>query len=405
MVKMDLKGLKSVKKASIEGRTVFCRLDFDVPLDEEGRILDNRRIRICLPTINYLLDAGAQKIILAWKLGRPKQNEDRLKTDETAVRASKMLDQDIEKIDGWSKEQVEQTDARLVALENLRFHPGEQASLEADKRKFASQLAELADLYVNEAFACSHRKDSSIYFLPQYLPSFLGLNVKKELNTIRQLKEPQRPFVAVLGGNKQEKLSAVDKLLGHVDQILVGGVAANTLLQAKGYDLQESVIINDKLSRAERIVEKVRSNPQGDIDTDLILPHDLIATDENREDVQQVAVDQIPDSYQALDLGEETIADFRRHLESAAVIVWSGVVGKFELEAFEQGTRALADSIANSSAFTVAGGGETSLALNEFDCCQQLDFVSSGGGAFLQLLTGKSLPGLQAISRRSKNES
>jgi len=401
---MNFDRLKTIKEADVEGKKVFCRLDFDVPLDEAGNILDQRRIELCLPTIDYLLRAGAEKIILAWKLGRPQQQETRLKTDKTAAKASQMLDHDIDKIDGWSQRQVEVSSERIVALENLRFHPGEQASSDAKKREFASQLANLADIYVNEAFACSHRNDASLSIMPQYLPSFLGLRVKQELDAIKKLRNPQKPLVVILGGKKSEKLTALFELKDEADKMLVGGVPANTLLQAKGYDLQESPVNEKSSEQAEKLVKNIETGKREV--GQLRLPQDLIVADAKTDDVREVAVDQMPSGYSAFDIGSRTITAFCREINQAASIIWSGVPGRFESDEFAQGTKELARSIAESSALSVAGGGETALALKKFNCIRQLDFVSSGGGAFLSLLIGRDLPGLRAIynSQEVKDE-
>jgi phosphoglycerate kinase len=388
---------KTVRDVPVKGKRVLVRVDFNVPL-EEGQVADDTRIRAALPTIRYLLEEGAAVILMS-HLGRPKgQVREELRMDPVGRRLSDLLGRDVTKLDDCIGPEVESAAAGLepgqvLLLENLRFHPEEEAN-DAD---FAGKLASLADLYVNDAFGTAHRAHSSTAGVAEYLPAVAGFLMERELEMLGQaLTDPARPFVAILGGAKVSgKIGVIRSLLSKVDLLLLGGGMANTFLKALGYEVGESLVEDDSLNVASEILR--------DAGDRLLLPVDVVVADAFSEDAntQTVGVEEVPPGWRILDVGPRTVALFEERLSSAATVVWNGPMGVFEFPRFAAGTIALASSLARIEAVTIVGGGDSAAALQQAGLADKMTHVSTGGGACLEFLEGKTLPGVAALQDKS----
>jgi phosphoglycerate kinase len=384
---------KTVRDVPVQGKRVLVRVDFNVPL-ENGQVADDTRIRAALPTINYLLEHGAAVILMS-HLGRPKgQVRDELRLDPVARRLSELLDRDVTKLDDCIGPEVETAAAQLrpgqvLLLENLRFHPEE----ESNDQGFAQKLASLADLYVDDAFGTAHRAHASTAGVPNYLPAVAGFLMEKELEMLgKALADPPRPFVAILGGAKiSGKIGVIRSLLTRVDLLLLGGGMANTFLKAQGYEVGESLVEDDSLEVAREILE--------DAGARLVLPVDVVVADDFSADAktQTVSVDQVPPDWRILDIGPRTVGLYEEKLASAQTVVWNGPMGVFEFPRFAAGTMALATSLASTQATTIVGGGDSVAALQQAGLADKMTHVSTGGGASLEFLEGKTLPGVAAL--------
>lgn len=396
MAKMTLADLQ------VEGKKVLVRVDFNVPLakDGSGKITDDARIVASLPTINYLLERRA-KLILMSHLGRPDgQAKAELSLKTVADRLSELigkevifLDSDVV-VDDSVRERVDQmTEGEVILLQNTRFIKGETKN-DAD---FAKKLADLADLYVNDAFGTSHRAHSSNVGVSSLLPSALGLLVEKEVSIMgKALDDPERPFVAILGGAKvSDKIGVIDNLLNKVDAILIGGGMAYTFLKAKGYEIGRSLLEEDKLDLAKELMGKAEEKK-----VDLLLPVDAVVADELAENQETavVAADRIPADKMALDIGPETIAAFKEKILSAKTVVWNGPMGVFEISDFAKGTNEVAKALSECGGTTIVGGGDSASAVEKAGFKELITHVSTGGGASLEFLEGKDLPGIVAIA-------
>ena len=392
---------KTVRDISVKGKRVLVRVDFNVPL-QNGEVADDTRIRAVLPTIRYLLDRGAAVILMS-HLGRPKGlvQED-LRLDPVGRRLSELLGQEVIKVDDCVGPEVERATKSLqpgqvLLLENLRFHPEE----EENDQGFARQLASLADVYVNDAFGTAHRAHASTTGVTEYLPSVAGLLMERELQMLGDaLANPTRPFVAVLGGAKvSDKIGVVRNLLSKVDLLLVGGGMANTFLKAQGHQVGESLVEDDSLALAKDILAQAGGK--------LVLPVDVVVADAFADDAntQTVGVEQVPPGWRILDIGPRTVGLFEDRLRSAGTVVWNGPMGVFEFPRFAAGTRALAESLARSQATTIVGGGDSIAALQQAGLAEKMTHVSTGGGASLEFLEGKVLPGVEALEDRTEDAS
>jgi phosphoglycerate kinase len=382
----------------LAGKKVLIRVDFNVPLDEDGTITNDRRIRAALPTIRHVLDAGAAAIVIS-HLGRPKGDPAKdapFRMDRAAARLGELLGRPVRKIDEVIGVTVETAVGELrpgdvLVLENLRFHKGEQAGDPA----FAAELARLADAYVNDAFGTCHRKDASMYALPQAMtgkPRVVGYLVAKELEVLDNLLgKPKRPFVAVMGGAKvSDKIGFIKALLGRVDRLLIGGAMTYTFLKAQGQPVGSSRCEADKLDVARELLAL-----GGD---KIVLPADhLIAEKPDPQAATKVVKGAIPDGWFGMDIGPETVARYRDEIARAATVVWNGPMGKFEDEPFSKGTRAVAEALAASKGVTIVGGGETAEAVEAFGLDAQMTHVSTGGGAFLEYVEGTPFAALGQI--------
>lgn len=391
-----LSGLRRVQEARVDGKTVLVRVDYNVPL-KEGAVADDARIKASFPTLTDLFDRGA-KLVLLSHLGRPEGKViPELRLDPVAERLQALLDRPIQKLDDCIGEKVKEAIAQgeagdLFLLENLRFHPEETAN----EAHFARSLADLGDIYVNDAFATLHRAHASTLGIPDYLPSYAGMLVQKEIEALSHLTdEPERPYVAIVGGKKaRSKLGALRDLLERVDAILIGGGVAFTFLRAKGYLVGESVVDE---SLVEEIRELIRAAYEKGVL--ILLPRDVVIAEEVNAAATTATcrAERIPPGWIGLDIGPETIRKFREQIEAARAIVWTGPMGAFELTPFSYGTEALAKALAETDAFTVVGGGETGEAVAKFGCADRISYISTGGGACLAILRGKSLPALEAL--------
>jgi phosphoglycerate kinase len=392
---------KTVRDIAVKGKRVLVRVDFNVPL-ENGEVADDTRIRAVLPTIRYLLEHGAAVILMS-HLGRPKGKiSDELRLDPVARSLEGLLGKEVIKLDDCVGPEVERATKSLqpgqvLLLENLRFHPEE----EENDQGFARQLASLADVYVNDAFGTAHRAHASTTGVTEYLPSVAGLLMERELQMLGDaLANPIRPFVAVLGGAKvSDKIGVVRNLLSKVDLLLVGGGMANTFLKAQGHQVGESLVEDDSLALAKDILAQAGGK--------VILPMDVVVADAFAEDAntRTVGVEQVPPGWRILDIGPRTVGLFEDRLRSAGTVVWNGPMGVFEFPRFAAGTIALAESLASAPATTIVGGGDSIAALQQAGLAEKMTHVSTGGGASLEFLEGKVLPGVEALEDRTGDAS
>ncbi|MCS6925642.1 MAG: phosphoglycerate kinase [Candidatus Binatia bacterium] len=392
---------KTVRDIAVAGKRVLVRVDFNVPL-ENGRVADDTRIRAALPTIQYLVAQGA-KTILCSHLGRPKGKPDpQHSLRPVAERLSQLLQQPVPLAPDCVGPQVEALVAalrpgELVLLENLRFHAEEEANEEG----FARALATLAEVYVNDAFGAAHRAHASTAGVAAWLPAVAGFLMEKELKFLGQaLAAPARPFVAILGGAKvSDKIAVIENLLGKVDTLLIGGGMANTFLKAQGREVGDSLVENDKLEVAQTLLHQGGSR--------LVLPIDVVIADRFAADAQRraVSVDAVPHGWRILDIGPQTVAHFTRALHGARTVVWNGPMGVFELAPFAEGTFAIARALAElPGATTIVGGGDSAAAAEQAGVAERMTHISTGGGASLEFLEGKVLPGVAVLQDRSNDD-
>ncbi len=384
---------KTVKDIGLKGKRVLVRVDFNVPL-ARGEVADDTRIRAALPTIRYLLNQGAAVILIS-HLGRPKgEVREDMRMDPVARRLCELLGQEVIKVDDCRGPDVEAAAARLnsgqvLLLENLRFHKEERENDPA----FAAKLAALAELYVNDAFGAAHRAHASVSGVPVYLPAVAGFLMEKELNFLgAALERPEHPFVAILGGAKiSDKIGVVENLLSKVDTLLIGGGMANTFLKAQGYEVGKSLVEEESLPLARRIVARAGKR--------LVLPKDVVVADafEAQARAKTVGVDEVPAGWRILDIGPETVETFGERLASAKTVVWNGPMGVFEFPRFARGTVAIAQKLAQIEAMTIIGGGDTAAAVRQAGQADKMSHISTGGGASLEFLEGKTLPGVAAL--------
>jgi phosphoglycerate kinase len=400
MVKKTVRDLNDLR-----GKRVLVRVDFNVPQDSAGHITNDRRIRSALPTLKYLLDAGAAVIVMS-HLGRPKGDARKdavFCMDGVARRLGELLPgHTVAKVDEVVGPQVDKAAAALqpgavLVVENLRFHPGEQKGDAA----LAAQLASQADIYVNDAFGTCHRDDASMVAVPRACvgkPRVVGLLLARELEILdKLLSAPPRPFVAVLGGAKvSDKIGFIKSLLGRVDRTLIGGAMTYTFLRAQGRSTGKSRVEEDKLDQARELLRLGRDK--------IVLPVDHLIVDAlDAPQTARVVTGEIPAGLIGVDIGPQTIDRYGREIAQAGTVVWNGPMGKFEDEPFSQGTRAVAQALARSHAVTVVGGGETAEAVEEFGLDGQMTHVSTGGGAFLEYVEGTPFAALAQIDERDKS--
>jgi phosphoglycerate kinase len=392
---------KTVKDLDVNGKKVLVRVDFNVPLSKEnkGEIADDTRIKAALPTIDYLLENNA-KVILMSHLGRPKGEAN---PDFSLKPVADWLDNNYgEKfhffpsskvVDEKVKEEVnELKDGEVALLENTRFVAGETKNDE----EFSKQLASLADLYVNDAFGTSHRSHSSNVGVASILPSAVGFLIEKEIDVMgKALEAPERPFVSILGGAKvSDKIGVIENLIGKVDTILIGGGMAYTFLKAQGKEIGKSLLEEDKMDLSLELIEKAKAN-----NVEILLPIDAVVADEIEAgvDTEIVDIDNIPADKEALDIGPKTAKLFADKIKDAKTVVWNGPMGVFEIKEFSNGTNEVAEALADSNATTIVGGGDSALAIEMAGLKDKITHVSTGGGASLEFLEGKDLPGISAI--------
>lgn len=391
----------TIQDVDLKGKTVFCRVDFNVPLNN-GAITDDTRIRAALPTIQYLIDQDA-KIVLASHLGRPDgQVKEELRLTPVAARLSELLGKPVSKTDEVTGDAV--TDAvkalkegDVLLLENVRFNPGE----EKNDPELAKAFAELADVYVNDAFGAAHRAHASTEGIAQYLqPAVAGLLMQRELDVLgAALETPKRPFTAIIGGAKvKDKIGVIENLLDKVDNLIVGGGLAYTFIKAKGYEIGKSLLDAEKIDLAKSFMEQAEEKG-----VKFYTPVDVVVADDFSEDANKkvVPIDQIPSDWEALDIGPETVKIYSDVIRSSKLVIWNGPMGVFELDAFATGTRGVAQALAESNdTYSIIGGGDSAAAVEKFDLADQMDHISTGGGASLELMEGKVLPGVAILTEK-----
>jgi len=392
--------MKTIKQIDIEEKRVLFRVDFNVPLDSQQNITDDTRIRAVLPTLRYALDNRA-RVIVASHLGRPKGKVvPEMSLAPVSKRLGRLLEQNVKMAPDCIGPEVEGAVAALapgevLLLENLRFHPEETANDD----DFARALAELCDVYINDAFAVSHRKNASVEAITRHVPVCgAGFLLQRELEYFRKaMADPQRPLVAIVGGAKvSSKLSALENMIQHVDKFIIGGAMANTFLRSKGVSLGQSMVEPDLVDAAAQIIRQARQRG-----VKFYLPVDVVVADrmDPKAQIKIVPIQEIPEHWMALDIGPATSLLYNQALYDAKTIVWNGPMGVFEMDAFSRGTTALVHSVANSFALSIVGGGDTDVAIHKSGEADRITYISTGGGAFLRLLEGKSLPAVEALAR------
>ena len=403
---MPKKSIAQLTPAELNGKKVFVRVDFNVPLDDSGAITDDTRIRAALPTIQALTTKGA-KVILASHFGRPKGEtlaervKDKLRLTPVAARLSELLGQPVKKTADCIGDEVAATVAAMqsgdvLLLENVRFHPGE----EKNDPSFAQQLASLADLYVNDAFGTAHRAHASTEGVTHYLnPAVAGYLIEKELQFLQgAIESPQRPLVAIIGGSKvSSKITVIETLLEKCDKLLIGGGMIFTFYKARGLNVGKSLVEDDYLVLAEVLERKAKEKG-----VEFLLPTDVVVADNFAPDAnaQTVEINAIRDGWMGLDIGPDSIKTFQAALEGCGTVIWNGPMGVFEFEQFAKGTEAIANTLANltgQGAITIIGGGDSVAAVEKVGVAEKMSHISTGGGASLELLEGKVLPGIAAL--------
>ena len=384
---------KSVRDIDVRGKRVLVRVDFNVPL-RDRTITDDTRIRASLPTLTYLLGQGAA-LVLCSHLGRPKGKAvAELSMGPVAERLAELLDQPVRKLDDCVGTEVtaavnQMRPGDVVLLENTRFHPEERANEAA----FSRQLAGLADVFVNDAFGTAHRAHASTEGVAHYLPAVAGFLVEKELEFLgRATGDPDRPFVSILGGAKiSDKIGVIESLLGKCDALLIGGGMANTFFKAEGFELGDSLVEEDAVSTARSLLKQSSGK--------LLLPVDVIVADafDNEANTQVVEPDAVAPGWRILDIGPQTVSSFRETLSKAKTVVWNGPLGVFEMPNFAKGTFAVAQMLASLDAVTIIGGGDSAAAVRQAGLVDKMAHVSTGGGASLEFLEGKLLPGVAVL--------
>ena len=377
----------------LEGKRVLVRVDFNVPLDKKNNeITDNKRIKETLPTINYLINKDA-KIILCSHLGRPEGKiVEYLRMDKVAARLQQLLNKKVKKLNycvgNYVKEEINKMkNGDIVILENLRFHPEE----EANDKDFSKQLADLAELYVNDAFGTCHRAHASTYGVTEYLKSAAGFLVEKELKIMgKAMEHPDKPFSGILVGAKiSDKIKVIENLLEKVDKLLLGGAMIFTFFKAQGKSVGKSVLEESYVDLTKKLL----------LNKKIILPIDVIVANkfDANADSKVVNINSIPNNWMGLDIGPETIKNYEEILKNAKTVVWSGPLGVFEFDKFANGTKAIAKFLSTLKAVTIVGGGDSAASAEKFGYADKLTHVSTGGGASLEFLEGKKLPGIEAL--------
>ncbi|WNS75011.1 phosphoglycerate kinase [Bacillus sp. DTU_2020_1000418_1_SI_GHA_SEK_038] len=389
---------KSVKDVELKGKRVFCRVDFNVPM-EGGKVTDETRIRAALPTIKYLMDQGA-KVILASHLGRPKgQVVEELRLTPVAGRLSELLGKEVMKADEAYGDTVKEKintmeEGDLLLLENVRFYPGE----EKNDPELAKAFAELADIYVNDAFGAAHRAHASTEGIAQYLPAVSGLLMEKELNVLgKALSNPERPFTAIIGGAKvKDKIDVIENLLDKVDNLIIGGGLAFTFVKAKGHEIGKSLLEEDKIELAKSFMQKAEEKG-----VKFYMPIDAVVADEfsQNANAKTVEIDEIPEGWMALDIGPKTADMYSDVIHGSKLVIWNGPMGVFEWSKFANGTRTVAETLAEANeTYSVIGGGDSAAAVEKFFLADRMSHISTGGGASLEFMEGKALPGVVALN-------
>ncbi|EES88983.1 phosphoglycerate kinase [Helicobacter canadensis] len=394
-----MQNVKSIREVDIKGKRVLIRVDFNVPMDDELNISDDSRIREAIPTINYCIDNGAKSIILVSHLGRPKGKSDEFSLKHVLKRLERLLAKDVVFVESLENAQVTLNtlvDGSIVLLENIRFYEGE----EKNDSVLSQKLANLCDVYVNDAFGTSHRKHSSTYGIAEYAKEKVaGLLLKKEIDSFAvALSNPLRPLLLIVGGSKvSSKLTLLKSILEVVDKIIIGGAMSNTFLKAIGYDTKSSLVENDLLEEAKDILRSAKEKG-----VKVYLPVDVVATD-NVKDPKEIKItpaQDIPDGLMVVDIGPATVKLFNEVIRVSETIIWNGPLGVYEQQKFSRGTFSIAHTIADTYAYSVIGGGDTADAVDKAGNKDSMSFTSTGGGASLELLEGVVLPAFEVLDKK-----
>jgi len=387
---------KTLHDIDVKGKKVFCRVDFNVPM-ANGEVTDDTRIKAAIPTIKYLSDNGAI-VILASHLGRPKgEAVDELRLDPVAKRLSDLIGKSVLKTDSVYGKEVDKAIAQmsegdLLLIENVRFEAGETKN----DPKLAQEFADLADLYVNDAFGAAHRAHASTTGVAEKLPAAAGFLLEKEIEVLgKALENPERPFTAIIGGAKvKDKIDVIDNFLDKVDNLIIGGGLAYTFIKAQGYEIGKSLLEEDKIDLAKEFMKKAE-----DKGVNFMLPVDTIVADDFSEtaDTKIVPIDQIPADWEALDIGIKTRENYAKVISDSKLVIWNGPMGVFEMNPFAGGTKEVARALSETEGYTIIGGGDSAAAVEQFGYAEEMDHVSTGGGASLEFMEGKVLPGVNAL--------
>ena len=389
---------KSIEDVNVKGKRVFVRVDFNVPM-AEGNVSDDTRIRAAIPTIDYLVKQGA-KVILASHLGRPKgEVNEEMRLTAAGERLAELMDKPVKKLDESIGEAVEAAveamqEGDIILLENVRFHKGEEKNDEALSKEFAR----LADVYVNDAFGAAHRAHATTEGTAKFVDvAVSGFLMQKELDVLgKALSTPERPFTAIIGGAKvKDKIGVIENLLEKVDHLIIGGGLAFTFVKAMGHDIGKSLLEEDKIELARGYIEKAKEKG-----VQLHMPIDAVVANEfsNDAEIATVDIDAIPADMMGLDIGPKTAEKYADVIKASKLIIWNGPMGVFEMEKFANGTKTVADAMAATEGYTVIGGGDSAAAVEKFEVAERMDHVSTGGGASLELMEGKELPGITALN-------
>lgn len=389
---------KSVKDIDVKGKVVFCRVDFNVPM-KDGKVTDDTRIRAALPTIEYLTGQGA-KVLLASHLGRPKgQVTEELRLTPVAKRLQELLGQEVKKADEAYGDNVKKQisdlkEGDVLVLENVRFYPGE----EKNDPELSKAFADLADVYVNDAFGAAHRAHASTAGIAAYLPAVSGFLMQKELEVLgKAISNPDRPFTAIIGGAKvKDKIGVIESLLDKVDNLIIGGGLAYTFVKALGHEVGKSLLEEDKVDLAKSFMDRAKEKG-----VNFLIPTDVLVADDFSNDANTsiVPISEIPSDLEALDIGTETREKYADVIKNSKLVVWNGPMGVFEIDAFAKGTKAIAEALAEANdTYSVIGGGDSAAAVEKFGLADQMSHISTGGGASLEFMEGKELPGVTALN-------
>jgi len=389
---------KSIRDVDLKGKRVFCRVDFNVPM-KEGKITDETRIRAALPTIQYLVEQGA-KVILASHLGRPKgQAVEELRLTPVAARLGELLGKDVKKVDEAfgpvAQEMVAaMNEGDVLVLENVRFYAGE----EKNDAELAKEFAALADIFVNDAFGAAHRAHASTAGIADYLPAVSGLLMEKELDVLgKALSNPERPFTAIIGGAKvKDKIGVIRHLLDKVDNLIIGGGLAYTFVKALGHEIGLSLCEDDKIELAKEFMQLAKEKG-----VNFYMPVDVVITEEFSETAttQIVGIDSIPSTWEGVDIGPKTREIYADVIKNSKLVVWNGPMGVFEMTPFAEGTKAVGQALADAEdTYSVIGGGDSAAAVEKFGMADKMSHISTGGGASLEFMEGKELPGVVCLN-------
>jgi len=393
---------KTLKNIDIQGKKVLVRCDFNVPMDKEGNITDDIRIRAAMPTVEYILNKGGAVILMS-HLGRPKgEPNPKYSLDPIAKRISELIGKEVKFAnddfvvgDSTKKLSAQLKQGEVLLLQNVRYRKEEEKNDET----FSKELASLGEIYVNDAFGTAHRAHSSTAGVAAFLPSAMGYLIEKEVSFIgKALEAPERPFVAILGGAKvSDKIGVIENLIDKVDALIIGGGMAYTFFKAQGYEVGNSLLEDDKVSLAASLIKKAKEK-----NVELLLPIDTVVAKEFASDADHWTVNSssIPEGTMGLDIGENSREIFAQKIKEAKTVIWNGPMGVFEMPAFAKGTKEVAKALANSGAITIIGGGDSAAAVEQLGFADKMTHISTGGGASLEFLEGKVLPGIDVLENK-----